>query len=104
MLAGRARAQMPRIFFASPSIFTESSCLPALCAASPSRAQLLDLGGVGVAELGMGGELGVDLLHVHRAVVGERGGGAEGEREAARASFMGTPLAAGWGRGRNLAT
>src|SRR3990167_5988404 len=47
------RGQMPRIFLASPSAFIESSCLPALCAASPSARSCLTLAASASASLGL---------------------------------------------------
>src|SRR4051812_10392843 len=41
--AARGSRQIPSIFLASPSDFIESSCLPALCAASPSARNCLTL-------------------------------------------------------------
>ena len=73
-------AQMPRIFLASPSDFIESSCLPALCAVSPSARNCLTLVASAALSLGIARHLGVDGLHVVGAVVGQRQAGSAGQR------------------------
>src|SRR5690606_20777982 len=47
------RLQMPRIFLASPSDFIDSSCLPALCWASPSARSCLTLAALSALNIGL---------------------------------------------------